>query len=265
MLSSNVADVDTLGNVWIVTVDDSGSMLKLSANPWHDSNVNIYSQSELAKMVSKRMSKYPFDEWIDYKHDRFLFFRSGYSYDKNRGLGNELAVAASLDSSFIHHTDAKLHYFESKERLINHIGDLINEGEFKNELSFVSHIRTFSVVKAVNMLRKMGEEANFNSLKLLTITDDADQNDQWRVDYKVLATADKLTKGRSPISQRVKDTIQRYVYNELSGLGAGTFDPIFTDDDQMPHMWIYEYSTVDSKNEIVVGNVLSISGKALCA
>lgn len=257
-------DLDTLGNVWIVTIDDSGSMLNTSSSPWTSANQSPLS---LARMVRDRMVGYDFYDKIDFDHDRFVFYRSGYTYNRARGLGYELASAPALDTSFIHHTDARLYRLSGRDELIRKVHDLIATGSYDHQLSFVSQIRTFSVVKTVNMLTKSGENLSFDTFRLLTITDDADQNDQWQVDYKVLATADRVTTpGKTPISQSVRQTIQKYVYNDLTGQGAGVFSPVFTDVSVMPHVWVYEYNTVSSvKDTLQVGvlNVKAHDGKSV--
>lgn len=252
-------DVDTLGNVWVITIDDSGSMLRLSKNPYNKSVTS--NASSLASAVSERLRKYPIYDHIDFDHDRFIFYTSGFSFDSDKGLGNELACAPSLDTSFIHHTDAKLYRLKDRDALVQRVKDLMAKGEYKRDLSFVSHIRTFSVVKTVNFLKEAGEAQNFNSLRLLTITDDADQNDQWRTDYKLLSVADNIDRGRKPISQRVKETIQEYVYNDILGTGGGMFTPIYTDVATMPHVWVYEYSTVGSMSDTLRRHVLRISAR----
>lgn len=249
-------DLDTLGNVWIVTIDDSGSMLRLSRNPYN--NAATYNPSSLAAAVSERLKTYRIYDDMDFEHDRFMFYRSGFSFNAERGLGNELAVAASLDTSFIHHTDAKLYKLKDRNALIKQVNDLIASGRYKHDLSFVSHIRTFSAVKTVNYLKDAGQAQNFSSLRFITITDDADQNDQWRTDYKLLSVADNIKSRRKPISQRVKETIQEYVYNELTGIGGGVFRQLFKDDSVMPHIWVYEYTTVKSMSDTLRRNVLRL-------
>ena len=100
-------DLDTLGNVWIVTVDHSGSMLKLS-----NGSTVTHTPQMLASEVRDRMRRMDFMQDIDYRHDRFIFYKSGVSVDYSRGFGNEMAIMPDLDTSFIHHTDAILHKFQ---------------------------------------------------------------------------------------------------------------------------------------------------------
>lgn len=251
-------DADTLGNIWIVTIDDSGSMLNVKANPW-PGNGDFARPAALAARVRDKMKKHEVYDRIDYEHDRFIFYRSGYSYSEAVGLPKSLASAPSLDTSFIHHTDAILHRLAGRDELISRVHDLMSKGRYAHDLSFVSQIRTFSVVKTLNFLKERGELKNFHRLKLITITDDADQNDQWRVDYRILALADKVTKGRKPISQSVRETIRHYVYNDLTGEGAGVFTPVFSDDASIPHIWVYEYDTKGAICDTLRSRVLRVA------
>lgn len=248
-------DLDTLGNVWIVTVDHSGSMLKLS-----NGSTVTHTPQMLASEVRDRMRRMDFMQDIDYRHDRFIFYKSGVSVDYSKGFGNEMAIMPDLDTSFIHHTDAELHKFQDRGAMLQHLYDLMRVGKYDHDLSFVSQIRTFSVVKTVKYLKEAGLEADFNSFKLITITDDADQDDKWRNDYKNLSVADKINRGRKPISQRTKETIQQYVFNDLTSVGAGAFKEVFADDSKMPHIWVYDYVTLQSMSDTLRRNVLRLGG-----
>ena len=144
--------------------------------------------------------------------------------------------------------------------MLHHLYDLMRVGKYDHDLSFVSQIRTFSVVKTVKYLKEAGLEADFNSFKLITITDDADQDDKWRNDYKNLSVADKISRGRKPISQRTKETIQQYVFNDLTSVGAGAFKEVFADDSKMPHIWVYDYVTLQSMSDTQRRKVLRVGG-----
>lgn len=248
-------DLDTLGNVWIVTVDHSGSMLKLS-----NGSTVTHTPQMLASEVRDRMRRMDFMQDIDYRHDRFIFYKSGVSVDYSKGFGNEMAIMPDLDTSFIHHTDAGLHKFQDHNAMLQHLYELMRVGRYDHDLSFVSQIRTFSVVKTVKFLKDAGQEADFDSFKLITITDDADQDDKWRNDYKNLSVADKINRGRKPISQRTKETIQQYVFNDLTSVGAGAFREVFADDSKMPHIWVYDYVTLQSMSDTLRRNVLRVEG-----
>ena len=248
-------DLDTLGNVWIVTVDHSGSMRDMPS--YRVKDVKAPASVVVSTVVSnlKRLDLY---DHIDFDHDRFIFYRSGL---EGRGYGTEIGVTPDLDTSFIHHTDASFHKFKDRDALVDHMQTLMSEKAFDYNLSFVSQIRTFSVVKTVKLLRERGQSMDFNSLKLITITDDADQNDQWRTDYRTLLAGNNYTKGRQPISKRTRETIQKYVFNDLTGIGEGVFNQLFADEDHFHHIWGYEYMTRGSMSDTLRKNVLRINAR----
>ena len=253
-------DLDTLGNVWIVTIDNSGSMRDM---PGYEGKAPV---SAVVSTVVANLKKQDFYDAIDFKHDRFIFYSSGLSYDESIGHGNEMAVMPDLDTSFIHHTDSSFHRLKDRKALIDHIHGLMNNAvknkeAFNHDLSFVSQIRTFSVVKTIKLLKETGQNMDFNTLKLITITDDADQNDQWRTDYRNLSVGDRLTKGRKPISQRTRETIEKYVFNELTGVGEGVFRQIFADEKSFHHTWLYEYVSRDSMSDTLRRNVLRVDAR----
>ena len=251
-------DLDTLGNVWIVTVDHSGSMRDIPG--WkNDKNQKIKAPaSAVVSAVVDNLKRQDFYDEIDFNHDRFIFYRSGLD---SHGYGDEVAVMQDLDTSFIHHTDALFHKLEDSADLISRIRTMMSQEPFDYNLSLVSQIRTFSVVKTVKVLTERGQNMDFNTLKLITITDDADQNDQWRTDYRTLSAGDKLTKGRKPISKRTRETLQKFVFNELTGDGEGVFNQIFADESRFHHIWGYEYITRDAMSDTLRRNVLRISAR----
>ena len=248
-------DLDTLGNVWIVTVDHSGSMRDMPSYRAKDEKAPA---SVVVSTVVTNLKRLDLSDHIDFDHDRFIFYRSGL---EGRGFGTEIGVTPDLDTSFIHHTDAAFHKFKDRDALVDHMQTLMSKKAFDYNLSFVSQIRTFSVVKTVKLLRERGQSMDFNTLKLITITDDADQNDQWRTDYRTLLAGDNYTKGRQPISKRTRETIQKYVFNDLTGIGEGVFNQLFADEDHFHHIWGYEYMTRGSMSDTLRKNVLRINAR----
>ena len=108
---ATVPDADSLGNLWVVTADMSGSMV-----PGKNKSARVPA---MAKNVMKSLQGcVPLDQ-IDFAKDRFLFFTSGYRFCPLR------KGEPGFDSCFIHHTDACLHVFASKQELIADIGHLL--------------------------------------------------------------------------------------------------------------------------------------------
>lgn len=220
--AQEIKDVRDMGDVWVVTVDKSLSMLDYG------------NASTIARNVYSRLMSGDCLASADFEKDRFLFLTSGIKFERVSTIGTELKAAAPFDQSFIHATDGILYSFPDKQACAVHVRDLVGGG-YKYNLSFVSQIRLFSIVHAVNLLKSRGESASFDGFKVLTITDDADQNDQWMMDYRSLKSwAPKKV-------QEVNDSTSKYVYNVLNGKGNGNLEEIFADDGKAPHLWVYDY------------------------
>jgi len=227
----HVQPIDSLGDIWVITVDNSGSMLS-GTNP-----------STMALNVYNRLNENKFLDSINFNKDKFLFFNSGYSWNDKIGLGNEISKAPRFDISFIHNTDGKLHSISDKKSLLDRIKNQISENNYKHKLSFVSQIRVFSIIKAVELLKSQNETTNFRNIKVITITDDADVNDQWLTDYK------NLKKWAPNKVNEVGNITSKYIYNILNGRGYGILEEIFADEKTTPHIWIYSYTTKQSLSE----------------
>ena len=68
--AQDVPDVDSLGHIWIVTVDDSKSM---QSDLYH----REVSKSELNRNVTRRLNAGGYLDEVDYERDRFIFYTSG--------------------------------------------------------------------------------------------------------------------------------------------------------------------------------------------
>ena len=231
VFTQHVQPIDSLGNVWIVTIDKSGSM------------VHSRSAAKMANEISLLLSNNPYLNKIDFTKDHFLFFTSGYSWDDNIGLGNEISRAPRFDSCFIHSTDKELHSFDDNNAMVDKVKDIMAENNYFHDLSFVSQIRVFSIVKAVEFLKSRNKTKNFQHLKILNITDDADINDQWLTDYK------NLKKWAPNKVEEIGNIISKYIYNSLNGDGYGNLEEIYSDEKTTPHIWLYSYTSKQSLPE----------------
>lgn len=240
--AQNVPDVDSLGNIWVATIDKSGSML-------NGTNVGT-----IATSVSQRLLDNKILDNINFNKDKFIFFNSGYSWDNAKGLGNEISKAPRFDTAFIHNTDNHLHIFGCKNELIEHIRNIIAQNNYLYKLSFVSQIRVFSIVKTIGFLKQHNENKNYRSIKIINITDDADINDQWLTDYK------NLKKWAPNKVKEIGNITSKYIFNILNGRGYGNLEEVFADEKGTPHIWIYDYTTKQSLNEIAnIENVFIIT------
>jgi hypothetical protein len=227
----HIQPIDSLGDIWVVTIDKSGSMLN-GTNP-HTMALNVYN----------RLNDNKYLDSINFNKDKFLFFNSGYTWNIDKGLGNEISKAPRFDISFIHNTDGKLHSISDKKLLLDRIKSQISENNYDYKLSFVSQIRVFSIIKAVELLKSQNETTNFREIKVINITDDADINDQWLTDYK------NLKKWAPNKVSEIGDITSKYIYNILKGRGYGILDEVFADEIITPHIWIYSYTTKQSMPE----------------
>lgn len=227
----HIQPIDSLGVVWVVTIDKSGSMLN-GTNP-HTMALDVHNRLNDNKILDS----------INLNKDKFLFFYSGYSWNIEKGLGNEISKSPRFDISFIHNTDGKLHSISDKKLLLDRIKSQISENNYDYKLSFVSQIRVFSIIKAVELLKSQNETTNFREIKVINITDDADINDQWLTDYK------NLKRWAPNKVSEIGNITSKYIYNILNGRGYGIIEEVFTDEKKTPHIWIYSYTTKQSLSE----------------
>jgi hypothetical protein len=162
------------------------------------------------------------------------------------------------DTSFIHHTDATLHSFKDQKSLIAHVQRQLERGDYVYTYSFVSQIRLFSIVKGLDFIKEKNLTDNFNRLWLITITDDADQNDQWMNDFKTVKKfAPKKIKD-------VNELTTKYLYNPFNSKSvfskSAILDDKYIDESEIPHINFYEYKTTQSATTVAdsVTSFLSI-------
>ncbi len=248
-MAETMKDVRKMGDVWVVTIDKSGSMKKRIVG----GETKRISPEQVADEVYDRLKKGDAFATADFSKDHFLFFTSGFSYPPEvklvGGHGKALADALPFDQSFIHTTDNTLHSFSSKGKLLLHIRTILAQNDYSHDQSFVSQIRLFSILKAVNYMKDNGKEADYDNLKVVTITDDADQNDQWRNDYREIKRA-------SPSKLRaINDSTSKYIYNEFIKSGKGSLNEIYKEENGIPHIWVYEYRTLQQEDSLA--NIVS--------
>jgi hypothetical protein len=236
IVHSQGTNLDSLGNIWIITVDKSGSML------WNSQQQYTYgNRIPIASSVARRLLDKSIFNQINYDKDRFLFFNSGILQVVDL---NQLKSQSRFDTSFIHHTDATLHSFKDQKNLVAHIKSQLERGDYVYTYSFVSQIRLFSIIKGLDFIKEKNLTDNFNHLWLITITDDADQNDQWMNDFKTVKkfAPKKITD--------VNELTTKYLYNPFNSKSdiskSGTLNEKLIDESEIPHINFYEYKTTQS-------------------
>ena len=237
-MSSRMTDMDSLGNIWIVTIDKSGSMVQRSTYglPKSCTKQNVYDC--LHEHVQKSLSECNVLKSLDFSTDRFIFLRSGYPYYPLRK--NE----PPLDDCFIRHTDGQFHSFKKADDLFNLILYIIDTIDYNYNTSWVSQIQTFSLVKALRSLHEIQQDIVFNKLYVVTITDDADGTTQWEKDYQLIKSFDTNK------VEEISRTNSKYIYNVITKQGAGYFKPVFVSDHRQPHLTITCYQTLQGKSNV---------------
>ena len=226
-------DADSIGNLWVVTVDLSGSMIDGGHFPGN--SVRAKAQYLARQLKPRLLSGQAFDS-VDYSRDEFLFFTSGYLY------GYLKKNEPSLDSCFIHHTDGQVHRFESRDELVAHLCSLLDYSRFhyKYKQSFVSQIAPFSAVKASRYISKHQCGIRYKSMYVVTLTDDAEGTLQWMNDFN------NIRKWDARKAEEISDITSHYLFNSLTGKGKGRMTELSADENGHVHVRSYRYELLDA-------------------
>ena len=247
-------DIDSIGNLWVVTVDLSGSMI--DGGHFHGKTVKAKAQY-MANQLALRLIKGKAFDLADFNRDSFLFFTSGYAYDRLR------KNAPSFDECFIHHTDEKIYRFSSRDELVHHIHGLLDRSKYAYayKQSFVSQIVTFSAVKASKFIAQRHQGCCYDCMYVVTLTDDAEGTQQWMNDFK------NIKKWDIKKVEEISNVTSRYVYNSLTGSGKGRMTELSADESGHVHVRSYRYELLDAAAQTVRGTeIMALSardGKAL--
>ena len=235
---SQTPELDSLGDLWIITIDKSGSMLR-----WDDDgSYMLANRAIITENTLKRLNSAAFT-MPDFSRSKFLFFNSGIL--KRMPDPSKLKLEGPLETSFIHYTDTLLHSFDNKDGFLAQIKTQMLAGEYSYDYSFVSQLKLFSIVKGMAFMKDRGLTASYDHIYLLMITDDADQNDQWMSDYKTVKkyAPDKLAE--------VNDTTTKYLYNPFNARSdistSGKLIEKYADETIVPHISLDEYLTTQSE------------------
>lgn len=242
-------DADSLGNLWVVTVDLSGSMI----DGGHFPGKTVQDKAKyMAKQLYPRLIRGKAFEPADFSRDSFLFFTSGYAYPYLK------KGATSLDSCFIHHTDRKVYHFDSREELANHICNLLNRSKYPYEYkqSFVSQIAPFSAVKASRYISQQHWGNCYGAMYVVTLTDDAEGTQQWMNDFR------NIKKWDSKKTEEISEITSQYIYNSLNGSGKGRMTELSADEDFYVHVRSYRYELMDAATQRVRNEeILNLSAR----
>ena len=241
-------DVDSIGDLWIFTLDKTGSMLLEKTvtgaiKPWTPMQIKD-------DVIRKLSDKGGVLDQINYFCDRVIIMETGYG-DKSResdSYGYAFCAAASLDSSFIHIV-RPIQKFNTKGKsgLKSVLSDLLGKSNYNYRESFVSQIRVLSLHRLVKLIRQKKMGLTFRKIHIVTITDDADVNDQWKMDYYTIK--------RDPQKMRqLNELHSRYVYSSFTQKGGGYLDECeeFTDISSKNHIYVYNYVTRQQRVDDII-------------
>lgn len=222
-----VPDVDSLGDIWVVTIDNTFSMRSRHGIP---QNMVAAGQG-----VERRLAKSELLSHVNWEADRFLILKSGIQ---------EGARVKYIDTEFIRHTDRKLHRYNDQNDFARAMGTAITNGDYHNYVSFVSQMRLLSLHTALEYLAADSAQKSYREIRIMTISDDAvDQHDQWSTDYRTLkeCAPEKV--------DYLGNLAHRYIYNPLNGWGGGDMALEWSDETMLPHIWVYSYVTAEGRRE----------------
>lgn len=220
---------EDLGNIWIVTIDKSGSM--------KDGKSDSKLRGECAYVLSIIDT---YDDYINFKKDRFFIYQTGLYNQYQRGnrnstkLMNALSPDTSFSDLFIHPVGEQYRPLKNKKQLREVISSRLLQ-DYIYQWSFVSQIRVTALDKTLCYLADHNLNDTYLNIFILTITDDADANDQWKNDYRAIKSANRAR------LEELNDLQEKLIYNGLTGRGNGELEELAVDDKLGIHVYLYKY------------------------
>jgi len=246
-------DVDSFGNLYIITIDNSGSMV-WNAHDKRDTNRRqIIAESVYQRLLNDTNTFKPLNH-IHYDSDKFIFFNSGI-FTTTQQISH-LKNQPRFEFSFIHHTDTAFNMFSNKKELLERIKMQLATNQYEYCLSFVSQIRLFSLIKALNLARKTADLSVFHRIFVIIVTDDGDQNDQWMTDYET------VKKSAPKKLVEIASATKKYLYNPFDPQSdyskLGTFFETSVASEK-PYIYFNEYVTGQSGTTSIKDSVFEIT------
>ena len=251
-----VNDVDSLGDLWVFTLDKTGSMLRERIDPYR---VNHITPSMIANSVMSRLKKEGgILDCIDYQKDKISIYETGYGETEQDSYGKNFDAAPSLDRSFIHLVqNPKAFRKNGKNGLQNVLQDLIDCSQgtrYCYRESFVSQIRVLTLSRVVDYIKSEKLNDSFRYIHLVIITDDADEHDQWKMDYYTIKFR----------SRKKFDELNRlntkYIYSSFTQQGGGVLEEnaFYTDISDARHIYLYDYITLQQRKDSCISDLIDI-------
>lgn len=194
------------GNVWVVTMDHSTSMRSVLCSP------------ERLTQALRRCG-------FDYAHDYFLLVLAGVDRIGEGDFGGQL----------LHICDSgRFAHAEALSEAIQHCWKSTSP---RYGASYVSLLSYYSVAVGACEMQRMGKSRDYADIRVITITSDALEHDDWNLDQRGLRAAGVLEQ-----ALKVKHAL---LSNEG---GAGTLDRFYADETAVPYIRAYRYHTKQSQS-----------------
>lgn len=246
--SAVVNDVDSIGDLWVFALDKTGSMLSERVNPYRRVRIN---PRDIAEDVIKRLNRQGgILDRIDYTQDKIAIYETGYGFCKEDSYGHRFDCAESLDKSFIHIVQTPQPFKTNGKRgLMRVLRDKLERDNYVYQESFVSQIRVLILSRIVDYIKENNLGHSFRYIHLVIVTDDADENDQWKTDYYAIKFRSKKK------FEELNALHSKYIYSSFTQLGGGYLEERndMTDISAAKHIYLYDYITLQQKDKKVEG------------
>lgn len=246
--SALINDVDSIGDLWIFALDKTGSMLFERVDPYRRVRIN---PQDIADDVIKRLNREDgILDCIDYTQDKIAIYETGYGFSKEDSYGHRFDCAESLDKSFIHIVQTPQPFkTNGKKGLMRVLRDKLERDNYVYQESFVSQIRVLILSRIVDYIKENDLGNSFRNIHLVIVTDDADENDQWKTDYYAIKFRSKKK------FEELNALHSKYIYSSFTQLGGGYLEERsdMTDISAAKHIYLYDYVTLQQKDKKVEG------------
>lgn len=260
--SALINDVDSIGDLWIFALDKTGSMLFERVDPYRRVRIN---PQDIADDVIKRLNREDgILDCIDYTQDKIAIYETGYGFSKEDSYGHRFDCAESLDKSFIHIVQTPQPFkTNGKKGLMRVLRDKLERDNYVYQESFVSQIRVLILSRIVDYIKENNLGNSFRYIHLVIVTDDADENDQWKTDYYAIKFRSKKK------FEELNALHSKYIYNSFTQFGGGYLEERsdMTDISAAKHIYLYDYITLQQKDKKVEGvdfvKIAPLDGKCI--
>lgn len=232
-------DVDKLGNLWIFTLDKSRSMTDKK---------KAYQNYVFSRLLNNEL----FSQ-INFLKDEFIFYDSGIIYMPDNYNESEIKPLLIRENNIEEHFTKRFIRQSKRESTPVFLKDTSHFKKnfrttygswtvenFPYTKSFVSLIRPLTLASFLQDYEHL-DLLKYNNIILCTITDDADQNDQWLTDYKT------IRKFIPKKQEEIDNTLNTLIYNSFNSKsnGHGEFKEVFPPIEKIdkPKIFAYSYQT----------------------